>query len=749
MTDLPYGKYSAILVGPFWPSSASVTASTNAARNRNSIQTVFDDYSNLLRSARSGALANMRGVTADNAHSAFKDGETSAGTVADKNRIKGQAFRNATNDLHGLRSDLTHMASKGETKIDAIMQSANIDKLSSVVAAIVDIHDQAARRSSQYVDSVLKGVEDILAVEGDPRSSEQFAVDNGIDLAKPIRPSETEIRAAVQPLLDQTSVRDAPRSSDEGYSKLSQSTSRSSNTQHVLPGGGRFDKYSSGASNPEQIPGFSSKIPADSPAQASGSLTTAALTHPTHAAPLDPSPTPTQISTTSGTSAIQAAPTAGLAHATPQAGLAVAPATGAPSGPTAPAVQPLGPQSIADGFTHGMQTNNPLTTFGESFSHTAASPTVTHHPEFSTPTGTLTPATSPSSGGFYGGEGAGSVAAAQSPAMTTAAAPSPTMIAAAPVPAAPSMTAGPPPMAPAGPLPTYGSDLRPAAAVISTPTTPPPPLASAPLSAPVNPASGAGGITQPAVVSKPAAGAASPAASPAAGVAESTLATTASGAAAREASAHRAAQSRLLRLVEAVARQQPRLRWAIGERDDGTTVLVTDLACGWIPPGVEIPVGIQLLPPTRRRGGLEALLGDAAIIETWTPGQYLPSAADAEPVSMSLRARDLPAVDDFNWQLTQTTNRRDGLPRLAHTLTKAGIAATGILDEESELLREHLRSASEAVLGSYADRIDTDAVGNWQLLTAIDALITGQKTALNYHFAWYHALNTAKQGYPS
>jgi Family of unknown function (DUF5632)/Family of unknown function (DUF5631) len=323
---------------------------------------------------------------------------------------------------------------------------------------------------------------------------------------------------------------------------------------------------------------------------------------------------------------------------------------------------------------------------------------------------------------------------------------------AAPVASAPSMTSTPPPMAPAGPLPTYGSDLRPAAAVISTPTGPPAPLASAPLSAPVNPASGAGGITQPAVVSKPAAAAAPPAASSgssATGLAASTFAATASGAAAGAASAHRVAQSRLRRLVEAVAPQQPRLRWAIGDRDDGTTVLVTDLACGWIPPGVEIPVGVQLLPPAQRRSGLEALLGDAAIIETWAPGQYLPSEADAEPVSMSLRARDLPTVDDLNWQLTQTTNRRDGLPRLAHTLTKAVVAATGVLDEESKLLHEHLRSVSEAVLRSYADRIDTDVVGNWQLLTAIDALVTGQKTALNYHFAWYQALNTAKQGYPS
>ena len=102
---------------------------------------------------------------------------------------------------------------------------------------------------------------------------------------------------------------------------------------------------------------------------------------------------------------------------------------------------------------------------------------------------------------------------------------------------------------------------------------------------------------------------------------------------------------------------------------------------------MEIPTGVHLLTPAQRRGGLEALLGDAAIIETWTPGQYLPPDKDTDPVPISLRARDLPAVDDLNWELTQATNWRDGLPRLAHTLTKAGIAGTGVLDAETDLLQ--------------------------------------------------------------
>ena len=305
----------------------------------------------------------------------------------------------------------------------------------------------------------------------------------------------------------------------------------------------------------------------------------------------------------------------------------------------------------------------------------------------------------------------------------------------------------PSPMAPAGPLPAYGADLRAATPTI-TPTAAPAPItpaASTPTSAPVSPASGTG-VAQPAVVSKSPAHASTPSATTPTGLTESAMAATASGAAAGAASAHTATQTRLRHLLNAVARQQPHLRWAIGERDDGTTVLVTDLASGWIPPNIDIPTGVHLLTPALRRGGLETLLGDALVIEAWTPGQFVPAANDEQPVTTSLRARDLPAVDDLHWKLTQATNWRDGLPRLAHTLTKAGIAGTGILDTETDLLAEHLRAISDKVMRSYPDAIDTEAIGNWQLLAAIDALVSGQKTALNYHVAWFEALQHGKAG---
>jgi hypothetical protein len=295
---------------------------------------------------------------------------------------------------------------------------------------------------------------------------------------------------------------------------------------------------------------------------------------------------------------------------------------------------------------------------------------------------------------------------------------------------------------PAGPLPTYGADIRPA--VPAAPAPPPPtapagpPPSAPPASAPVNPAAGSAGVTpsvarQPTVVPAPQ--------SPAGAFGEQVAVATAGGAAAGAASAQVTAQARLQRFVDFVARQEPRLRWAAGDRPDDTTVLVTDLAAGWIPPNIDIPLGAELLEPARRRGDIEALLGEVTVTASYAPLHYLPPADDSDSVSASSRARQGPVVEELGWELGQATNWRDGLPRLAHTLAKAAAAGTGVLDSEIELLHEHLTAVGEQVLNSYPGDVDPAALANWQLLAAIDALARTDKIAANYHFAWFQALN--------
>ena len=234
--------------------------------------------------------------------------------------------------------------------------------------------------------------------------------------------------------------------------------------------------------------------------------------------------------------------------------------------------------------------------------------------------------------------------------------------------------------------------------------------------------------------------------SSASGLGTQAVAATATGAAAGAASANATARARLQRLVAAAARQQPRLAWAAGDRADGTTVLTTDLASGWIPPGIDLPAAVTLLPPERRRGDIETLLGEVVVAAGYTPIHHIPE--EDEPVPTSPRPRRLPDVDELGWELTQATQWRDGLPRLAHTLAKAACGGTGVLDNEVELLHKHLATISTHVLDNYPDHVDSHDVGNWQLLAAIDALAAGDKSAANYHLAWFQACsNTARHAH--
>ena len=307
------------------------------------------------------------------------------------------------------------------------------------------------------------------------------------------------------------------------------------------------------------------------------------------------------------------------------------------------------------------------------------------------------------------------------------------------------------PPEPAGPLPAYGSDLRPP--IVASPAGPPivpsapsapisQSLSAAPGSAPVHPSAGGAGVGQPTAVARQPTAVPTPAQTPP-GVGTQGVIATAGGALAGAISADATERTRLQRLLAVVARQEPRLAWAIGDRSDETTVLVTDLASGWIPPGIEIPAAVTLLEPARRRGDIETLLGEVKLAAGYVPGDYRPDPDADEPVPSSPRPRHAPEVEELSWQLSQATHWRDGLPRLAHTLARAASRGTGVLESEAEQLHEALTTLADRVLHRYPDAIDADQVGNWQLLAAIEALVAKDKGAANYHLAWFLACNTA------
>jgi hypothetical protein len=199
-------------------------------------------------------------------------------------------------------------------------------------------------------------------------------------------------------------------------------------------------------------------------------------------------------------------------------------------------------------------------------------------------------------------------------------------------------------------------------------------------------------------------------------------------------------RERLERLLKFVARQEPGLRWAVGNRADGTTLLVTDLAHGWIMPGITLPADVRLLVPDRRAGNAAALLRQTTVSATYAPGDPLGWATDYEVTDTSSQPRELPPVDDLGWVLSEATHWRDGLPRMVHTLAKAGSAGTGIIDAEIDILRVYLDTSRYQLLAQYPDA-DAGLLLNCLLLAATEGMATGNLVNANYHFAWFQMLS--------
>lgn len=100
------------------------------------------------------------------------------------------------------------------------------------------------------------------------------------------------------------------------------------------------------------------------------------------------------------------------------------------------------------------------------------------------------------------------------------------------------------------------------------------------------------------------------------------------GAAAGDTSRRAAEQQRLRRILDTVARQEPGLSWAAGLRDNGqTTLLVTDLASGWIPTHSPTrPHHPARTGPRRRHATVTDLLGTTTVAAA-----HHPTATSANP----------------------------------------------------------------------------------------------------------------------
>jgi Family of unknown function (DUF5631)/Family of unknown function (DUF5632) len=707
-----------ILVGQWLTPESDLALVNSAAIKRQATAAAWHHFSEQLTQQLSGPLSPdiQKGMAADNIRGIFQSGASQARDVGDTNGVISKANGSAHEAVTSLNSRLNEIASDGESRIQQIQQSKDLVpiKVGKIVEVVMDCQGQANSAAAPCTQNVFEAMQTILDQRGIHMSARQFAQACGLDTTGMVRsPNESSIRQQVTSMLDnKEGGANPPPVLGKGDAPIQQPNNPVS--QPLPPatvlGAKGTPVGDSGGTPAGQAPVLGSAgVPAPQATAGSGLSKPGGLGNlPSPNAPL----TSTGLQTGSPTSAMN------------PAAIASGPQPSALAQGLNPSLNQVAPMSAA--------TNNVAPVTGPVQPQAPTQPTMS---EFSGPT---VPAT------------------AHAPAVDTstpAPAAPPTIVSHTSITdssttylAGPTASAPSAPAAPAGPLPTYGSDIRPPAPTISAPTIPSSPSgissvssAASPASAPVSPSAGAGGLAQP-VVRQPTVTAVTHAAP--AGIGEQAVVATAGGAAAGAASATAAAKARLQRLVDFVASQEPRLRWAAGEQPDGTTILVTDLASGWIPPEIAIPSVLTLLGPGDRRGDLETLLGEVSASVSYTPLHYLPeSPNDGEPIPSSLRPRQVPAVDELGWELGQATKWRDGLPMMAHTLAKAASSGISVEGNEAEFLDQHLAMLRDRVLDAYPDDVDAAAVANWQLLASINALAAADTVGANYHFAWFQALN--------
>jgi hypothetical protein len=728
--DYPPGKWSVLLVGAQWVSITSVTALNNAIANRGTIQANFSQLHDTLQQAITTTLAGQEGETADAIRDAFRQGADQAAQVAEKNGTYKKALQGALDGVTHLREKLTHIANEGNQKIDDELKSNDKPdvQVTKIAGYIADGQRQANQAAAECAFSVIGEGQKVVDAQGTGQSFFGMAQDAGIDANK--QPNMQAIEGQVRGMLGQATPPGAPPAS---VASTPPATPPPAAPASAAP-------PASVASTPPATPPPAAPTPAAPPANAASMP------------PASPPFTATPAGMRAGGGGGSGLGSFGSSGAPSLPGMQ----SGAMGGMPAPGGFGGPPSPAAMGAPPGLNSGAPMS--APPMSGTSGLPggpvqamasqvpsTPPTAPTFPT-AGTGTPVTV--------GE---TPPPTQAPAAAVPSSPAP--VAYTSEPASPMMAA-PGPVAPAspppaGPLPAYGSDLvRPTVAappsppvIPSAPSSPSAPISgsptsTAPGSASVHPsAGGTSGVSQPAatVVRQP--GASTPTQAPP-GVGTEGAIASAGGALAGAVSADATARRRLQRIVAAVASQQPRLSWAVGDRADDTTVLVTDLASGWIPPGIEIPSAVTLLEPARRRGDIEALLGEVKLAAATQAGHYRPQSETDEPVPTSPRPRRAPEVEDLNWDLNRATLYRDGLTRLAHTLATAASKNTGVLESEAEDLHNQMTALADRVLDSYPDHVDAAELGNWQLLAAIEALVNGDKTAANYHLAWFLTCHT-------
>ncbi|MCA2254188.1 DUF5631 domain-containing protein [Mycobacterium intracellulare] len=750
--DLPPGTWTAALIGPWWPAPSSALRA--GAQHWSEACAEQQLYSQSLRTQWTLFAAHNLGHTADDLVHRFRQGEKFHMDLAEKYQIKASAFNSAADATDYLRSRLTDIADSGNKEINDILASKKLppQKLAEIQAVQARCNADGANASRDAIDKMMAATQKILDADGAGGDARSWARANGFntdDASPPPQISESDLKSAVGGA--------SGKGGGEGGSGGSGGSTGGSTQgpSDAVVGGSGGESGGAGSVHVHPVVGHGGGG-SGGPGSGAGGGTQG----PSHAV----------VGGGGGGSGGTAGGGSGPAHAVvgggggPGSGPAPLPAAGLTHGgggtvsPGMPGVQSGGMSispaglgqgaqpNLAQSFTSGFATGQSTGPGGQAFSAGAFNAFDGGAPQTAQGVPAVAP-TVPSAGAFVAATPPVDAPPPAAPApMTTGG----TTSVAPAVMTGSSWSSSAAPVGgssiPSGSLPAYGSDLRPpVVASPSVPSAPAGPISGAPVApSPASSPSAGGPLVSP--VERTASGAAAAqAGTGSSAMASASAASAATGATAGATSARAAEQQRLQRLVDAVARQAPRLSWAAGLRDDGTTtLLVTDLAGGWIPPHVRLPAHVSLLEPSARRhdANVVDLLGAITVAAAHHANTYVAEPGSDEPALSGDRpARSAaPQVDELGPTLVEAVRRRDGLPRIAQAVAAPAVRKTGVLESEIEMLHECVADIQHSVMSAYPNH-DPAAVGDWMLLAAIEALIDGHEYLTNYHLAWFEAIS--------
>ena len=752
MTDLPPGKWSAYLVGAWWP--APPTEPVNGVQHWSDHSTAKEREAVELQAYTNGLGARNSGQTTEDELTRLRLGYHRLTNAAEHCRSKSAASGSVANAVTDLRRDLTKIAEEYNPKIDALVAKNTPTDLDAAIALVASANTEATDKAGDAVEKIVEATKIMFTDMGiGDTDARKWLEEHGAKTSPSTSrlPTREELsrkaadtaapRVAASPS-DSDGVVKKP-SGSTGIANLPRPTSGpnppktgDNNASNHAPTSEHIPCPSAASTTPIQPRSNETPNPSPPNPSSGGRRDPLPAPAPANTPPIN-APTPSPATPTSPTP-VPASP--GLSNSGASSlGGAMSPST-ASAGGMPPGLQAAAPaQALASpppppSGAHDFGGSPPPLLGTAKSDGLAPAPAVAPSPP-------VTP--------MAGGALTNMAHAAGTSAETAPAAPAAAVSPSPPLSAAPaafsSAPVNPSASAPSGPLPGYGADLRPAASAVSAAPAMPASSASPsslPPSVPTTPSAGAA-LTTAAERSGAGTLAAGGSGSAGASAAGGLSAGATSGAAAGTAARRLAEYQDLQRKVSAVARQAPQLTWAVGLRDDGvTTVLATDLADGWIPPAVKLPAGLSLLDPARRRPGTNAvdLLGAVVVAASHQPNGYITPAEPDEPIpGGGERARYGQRVDELGPTLVGATGMIPHLPRFVQTVARAATRRSGIADNEIELFVQLVDATQRRVLSTYPRHARED-VADWMLLAAIDSLIDGSDELAQYHLAWYRAV---------